>query len=114
MRFRYGRIAVLLIVLAIAILTGCSRFSGPTDAEVLKAVEDAGLLKGGSFTITSPLTIVERNSRDENGLWPFKLKMTLVMKMADGKPSDPKPNMVIVHIAKFKDPAGNVIWKAMW
>ncbi len=101
-------------IAVLVVLAGCSRLTGPTDAEALKAVDDAGLLKSDSYTITSPLAIVERFSRDENGLWPVKIGMTLVMKLPNGKLSDTKQNHVIVHIAKYKDVAGNVVWKAMW
>jgi hypothetical protein len=112
-----GRLFFIYLFVAIAALmlssTGCSRFQKPSDAEVLKAIDDSGILKGKAFTVTSPLVIVERGSRKKDGSWPVKVKMTLTMQMLDGKISEPRENTTWFRIFKSKDTAGNVAWKAM-
>lgn len=107
-------IVSMLIVLAVllAATAGCSRFLRPTDEEVLKAIDDSRLLKGQSFTITSPLLIVDRGSRDQYGFWRYKITMTLVMQSANGQMSEPKNNTITFKISRSKDSAGNVLWTA--
>jgi hypothetical protein len=111
-----GRMAIVtlifLITALIASTAGCSKFSQPSDAEVLKAIDDSGILKGESFTITSPLVIVERGKQNQDGSWPVRVKMTLTMHLPDGKTTEPKENATYFRIFKAKDSAGHNVWKA--
>jgi hypothetical protein len=111
-----GRMAVIYLLFLMTAMTmstaGCSRFSQPSDSEVLKAIDDSGILKSQAFTITSPLVIVERGNRNNDGSWPVKVKMTMTMSLPDGKTSEPKENSTYFRIFKVKDSAGHSVWKA--
>jgi hypothetical protein len=111
-----GKAAVILLSILVTALTmstsGCSKFSRPSDAEVLKAIDDSGLLRSQAFTITSPLVIVERGNQNQDGSWPVRVKMTMTMQLPDGKISEPKENAAYFRISKIKDSAGHSVWKA--
>lgn len=113
MRGRAAVVYSLFFVTAMIVSTAsCSRFSRPSDAEVLKAIDDSGILKSQSFTITSPLVIEERGNQNKDGSWPVRVKMTMTMHLADGKTSEPKENSAYFRIFKAKDSAGHSVWKA--
>jgi len=105
-------ITVLLLTLTMNGV-GCSRFFQPSDAEVLKAIDDSGVLKSNSFTITSPVVIVERLKRNNDGSWPVRVKMTIAIQMPNGKTSEPKENSTTFRISKSTDSAGRSVWKAV-
>ncbi len=111
-----GRVAVVSLIFLVATLTmttvSCSKGTRPTDAEVLKAIDDSGILKSQSFTITSPLEIVERGNQNKDGSWSVKVKMTITMRLPNGKISEPKENSAYFRIFKTKDSAGNSVWRA--
>ncbi len=113
MRNRITTISIaLLSILFLVLAVGCTTAARPSDAEVLKAIDDSGLLKGGSFTVTSPLTIVERGERKDDGSWPVKVKMTLTIKMEKGKIVGPKENTAMFRIYKGKNTSGGSVWMA--
>ncbi len=113
MRGRFAVVSLLFLATALTVITvGCSKFSRPSDAEVLKAIDDSGLLKSQSFTITSPLEIVERGKQNKDGSWPVRVKMTLTMQLANGTITEPKENSTYFRIFKAKDSAGHSVWKA--
>lgn len=105
-------ILLLLLTVTLIAAAGCSRFLRPTDAEALQAIEASGALKGPGFTVTSPLEIVDRGSRDDYGFWHYKVKMTLIMRKLDGGMSEPKQNTVTFKISRSKDSTGNTVWTA--
>ena len=114
MRVRVAFVSLLFLVTALIVSTaGCSKFSQPSDAEVLKAIDDSGVLKSESFTITSPLVIVERGKQNKDGSWTVRVKMTLTMHLQDGKTTEPKENATYFRIFKAKDSAGHSVWKAV-
>ncbi len=113
MRSRVAIVSLLFFVTAFTVLSvGCSKFSRPSDAEVLKAIDDSGILKSQSFTITSPLVIEERGNQNKDGSWPVRVKMTLTMKLANGTITEPKENSTYFRIFKAKDSGGHSVWKA--
>ena len=114
MRVRVAVVSLLFIVTALIVSTaGCSKFSQPSDAQILKAIDDSGVLKGKSFTITSPLVIMERGKQNKDGSWTVRVKMTLTMQLPDGKTSEPKENNTYFRIFKGKDSSGHSVWKAI-
>ena len=110
------KIKILSLLFLLAMMTmnsiGCSYFSRPSDEEVIKAINDSGVLNSKAFTITSPLTIVERKSRNKDGSWTFRVKMTMTMLLPNGTVSEPKENTTYFRIFKAKDGSGKDIWKA--
>jgi hypothetical protein len=111
MKARVAVVALLFLVTTLTVITaGCSR--QPSDAEVLKAIDDSGILKSQSFTVTSPLVIVERGNKNKDGSWTVRVKMTMTMKLPDGKISEPKENTAYFRIFKAKDSTGSSVWQA--
>jgi hypothetical protein len=105
--------SVLVLVVALSVnLLGCSKFSRPSDEVVIKAINDAGILKSQSFTITSPLVILERGDQNKDGSWTFRVKMTMTMTLPNGNISEPKENEAFFRIVKAKDGSGKSVWKA--
>jgi hypothetical protein len=104
----------LLFLLAVTAMNavGCSRLFRPSDEEVIKAINDSNILKSEAFTITSPLTVVERSSQNEDGSWTFRVKMTMTMRMLNGTVSGPKENITYFRVFKTKDGSGKKAWKA--
>lgn len=90
----------------------CSYFSRPADEEVLKAINDSGVLTSKAFTITSPLTVVERKGPNKDGSWTFRVKMTMTMLLPNGTTSKPKDNITYFRIFMAKDGSGKNVWKA--
>jgi hypothetical protein len=113
MRVMVAFVSLLLIVTALIVSTaGCSKYSRPSDAQILKAIDDSGVLKNESFTITSPLEIVERGNQNKDGSWTVRVKMTLTMHLQNGKTTEPKENSTYFRIFKAKDSSGHSVWKA--
>ncbi len=111
MRRRAAVAALLFLMTVVLVYTvGCA--SRPTDAEIIKAIDDSGILKSESFTITSPLTIIQRGKQKADGSGPVQVKMTLTMKLANGTVTEPKENDTWFRISKAKDTAGRSVWKA--
>jgi hypothetical protein len=110
---KYGRNVILvLLVLALAFnVMGCSRLIGPSDEEVIKAIEDSGLLKSGGFTVTPPIVIVEKGKREQDGAWPVKVRLKLTVKMTNGQTKHMDTTSQL-RIFKDKDLTGKTVWKA--
>lgn len=114
MRGKATRIfTVLFMTTLILSMAGCSRFSQPSDADVIKAIENSGILKSETFTITSPLVVLKRGDQKKDGSWPVTVKMTMVIKMPEGKILEPRENTTKFRIFKVKDNKGYSVWKAL-
>lgn len=114
MRGKEALVCIVLFMIALTIsLAGCSRGSRPSDAEALKAIEDSGILKGKSFTVSSPLEVDEWGKQQKDGSWPVNVKMTLIIQMPDGTTSQPKGNKAQFRIYRSTDRAGHAVWKAV-
>ncbi len=105
------KIISLLLIAAIFQVAGCTNLFGPSNEEVIKAINDSGLLKDGGFTITAPLKIVEKGKRAQDGSWPVKVKVTMNMVMPNGQTAT-RVTTPIFRIHKSKDSAGNTVWTA--
>jgi hypothetical protein len=101
-----------ILTILIIIVSGCSLFSGPTDAEALQAIEDSGILKSDSFSVMSPPVVVNKGRRDKDGYWPVRVKMTMIMQKPDGSKTEPKETTTTFKMRKVKDAAGRSVWKA--
>jgi hypothetical protein len=113
-RIKVFSAVVLSLVTVLSIFaSGCSQFSAPSDAEVLQAIEDSGILKSGSFSVTGPPVVVNRGGRDKDGYWPVSVKMTMIMQRPDGSKTEPKETTTTFRIRKVKDAAGKSVWKAI-
>ena len=113
-----NRIKMLSILLLIGVLVfnmlGCSKLFGPSDDEIIKAINDTGLFSGGveKFTLKSPIVVVDKGMFSSNGAWTVQAKLIYTYMMADGQETKPIEKIQTFRIAKSKDSSGNVIWKA--
>ncbi len=112
-------LGVLTLVLVVT-LAACTQHSSapppviaPTDAEVIKAITDSGVLSAKGFSVTEPVVIMERGQRNADGDWPVKVKLQITMKEPHGGTRH------LVSTPTFKiyqsiDGSGNKVWKAKW
>ena len=114
-----NRIKILSIVLTTSVLVlnmlGCSKLSGPSDEEIIKAINDTGLLSGGveKFTLKSPIVIVDKDLFSSNGAWTVKVKLTYTYTMSGGHETKPTERIQTFRISKSQDSSGNTVWKAV-
>jgi hypothetical protein len=111
-RRRMFSAVVLTLVTVLIIASGCSLFSSPSDEEVLRALEDSGILKSGSFSVVGTPVIVNKGSRGKDGFWPVSVKVTMIMQRPDGSNTEPKETTTTIRLKKVKDDAGKSSWKA--
>jgi hypothetical protein len=115
MRNRIKIVSLLLMISVLAFtMLGCSKLFGPSDDEIIKAINDTGLFSGGveKFTLKSPIVIVDKGMFSSNGAWTVKVKLTYTYTMAGGQETKPIEKIQTFRIAKSKDSSGNIIWKA--
>ncbi len=110
---KYGIKVIVVLLMAVLTFTamGCSRLFGPSDKDVIKAIQDGGFMKSGGFTVTSPIEIIEKGKKAPDGSWPVKVKLNLSVTMTDGqiKPMVTTPTFKLI---KVKDSTGKSVWKA--
>jgi hypothetical protein len=109
----FSTVVPSLLTVLIIIASGCSQFSAPSDAEALQAIEDSGILKSGTFSVTGSPVIVNKGGRDKDGYCPVSVKMTMIMRRPDGSKTEPKETTTTFRIRKAKDAAGKSVWKAI-
>jgi len=109
-----GIFAVLMLMLSASIWAGCTSNTQPSDEDIIKAIDDSGVMKraDGSITVVPPITIAQRGERNKDGSWPIKVKFTLTYKMGDGRTSAPTETTTSFRIVRAKDTAGKSVWKA--
>lgn len=115
---------ILMVALIVESVFGCSRLLGPSDTDIVKAVQNSDLFNTGFITLKSPVTILEKMSRGKDGAWPVKVKATvsykanreLSFKSDRQKKAEPvevtEEKTLIFKLHKVVDNAGNTIWKA--
>jgi hypothetical protein len=113
----HGVLIVLTLLLSAFIWSGCTRnsqLSEPSDADIMKAIDDSGIMKqaDGRFTVVPPATVVQKGQRNKDGSWPVKVKFTVTFKMADGRTSSPTETTTSFRVFRAKDDAGKSVWKA--
>ena len=90
---------------------GCWQLFGPSDEEILKAINDSDFIKSGGFTVTAPVVILEKGKKDANGFLPVKVKLSLSIPMDNGEAKKIEPTPIF-KMMKAKDTQGKSIWKA--
>ncbi len=111
MKYSIRTISLLLIIAVAFLGAGCSNFSGPSDDDVIKAIDESGILKGAGFTVAAPIVVVEKGKRSKDGTWPVKIKLTMTMDMGNGKTTT-RVTTPIFSIHKSTDSAGKTVWTA--
>jgi hypothetical protein len=113
-RMNVVSIALLLIMFALN-ASGCSKLYGPSDEEIIKAINDTGLFSGGveKFTLTAPIVILDKGLFSSEGAWPVKVKMIYTYTMTSGHETKPTEKIQSFRIIKSKDSSGNPVWIAI-
>ena len=111
MRREFKLFAVLLLFAFAINGAACSRLFGPSDKEVIQAINDSGLVKSESFTLTAPIEIVEKGAKGPDGSWPVTVKLTLNTKMINGSTKQLVTTPTF-RIYKTKDASGKTVWAA--
>ncbi len=108
--------AFLVLVLAVLAFgfTGCSKLFGPSDEEAIAAIKENRYLKSGVgiFVLQSPVEILEKGSRNKDGSWPVKVKLSFSHTGNDGKVSPPVERTITFDLRKTKDSSGKAVWEA--
>lgn len=112
-RLRMVVFSILLLTVVFNI-SGCSKLFGPSDEEVIQAINNTGLFSGGveKFSLKSPIQIVDRGWRNGDGSWPVTVKMTVAYTLIGGKESPPKEKTSMFKFYKSKDSSGKITWIA--
>ena len=110
---KYGlKVIVLLLLIAVTFQgAGCANLFGPSDEEVIKAINDSGILNNSGFTVAAPIEVLEKGKQGKDGSWPVKIKLTLTLKMDNGQTST-RVTTPLFTIHKSKDSAGKTVWTA--
>jgi len=102
-------ITALLIAAVLVSVLGCAK--EPSDEEALRAIDESGILKQSGFTVTAPVTVVEKGRMQDDGSWLVKVKLTIATKMMDGQERTMEK---MAEFKIFRSPAriGPSAWKA--
>jgi hypothetical protein len=103
--------AFLLFMVSVFSFSGCSKLSGPSDAEVIRAVSESEFFTHG-ITLQPPTVIMEKNGRNKDGSWPVTVKVKFTYDIGNGQVSAPVEKVLVFYLRKAKDSAGKDIWKA--
>jgi hypothetical protein len=95
-------------------LSGCSKLFGPSDQDVIKAINESEFFKGGvdGQTLQLPIVILEKGGRNTDGTWLVKVKVTFTYYENKDKISAPMNKTLVYKMYKDKDSTGHTIWKA--
>ncbi len=104
----------LFMAMVVLNSAGCSKMFGPSDEDVLKAINDSGILKHPGFTATTPVTVLEKGGKRADGAYPVKVKFMVSFTMVKDGVSTPKEMEVqpTFLILKSKDSTGKTVWTA--
>jgi hypothetical protein len=100
---------VVLLLMVSAFGSGCSKLFGPSDAEVINAIDESGVLKG--VTLQSPIVILEKRSLKRD-VWAVKVNVVFTYETAKGQVSAPSNRTPTFYVSKAKDSTGHAVWKA--
>lgn len=104
----------LLLLAGVFSVSSCAKLFGPSDQEVVQAINNTGLFSGGveKFSLKSPIQIVDRGSKNADDSWPVTVKMTLTFTPTGGKESKPMEKTSVFKLYKSKDSSGKITWTA--
>jgi hypothetical protein len=103
-------LAFLLLMVSAFSFSGCSKLSGPSDAEAIKAISENEFF-AHEVTLQPPVVVMDKGSRTKNGDWPVTVKVKFTFATKDGV-SAPVEKTLVFNLRKAKDSAGKDTWKA--
>ena len=101
--------AFLLLIVSALSFSGCSKLFGPSDAEVIKAINESEVFK--DLTLQSPIVILEKGERNKDGAWPVKVKVIFTYEIKNKQISAPVEKTPVYNLYKAKDSTGHSVWK---
>jgi hypothetical protein len=102
-------VTFLLLIVSAFSFSGCSRLSGPSDAEVIKALNESGAFK--DLTMHSPIVVLKKNGPRKDGSWQVTVKIKFSYEIKDKKMSPIVEKTPVYDLVKSKDNAGHTVWK---
>ncbi len=102
-------VTFLLLMVSAFSISGCSKLFGPSDAEVIKAINESGLFK--DYAMQSPITVLEKHASKDN-TWAVKVNVVFTYETTKGHSSPPMKRTLTFYMSKAKDSTGHSVWKA--
>jgi hypothetical protein len=100
--------AFLLLMVSVINFSGCSKLSGPSDAEVIKALNESGAFTG--FNMQAPVVVLEKHKL-KDGSWSVKVKIKITYEIANKQMYAPAEKTPVYNLYKTKDDKGHTVWK---
>jgi hypothetical protein len=101
--------AFLLFIVSLFSLSGCSKLSGPSDADVIKALNESGAFK--DLIMNAPIVVLKKNGPAKDGSWRVEVKIKFSYEIKDKQMSPVVEKMPVYYLVKSKDNAGHTMWK---
>jgi hypothetical protein len=102
-------VTFLLFIVSAMSLAGCQRLSGPSDADVIKALNESGAFK--DLTMHAPIEVIKKEGPRKDGSWQVQVKIKISYEIKDKKMSPIMEKTPIYFLVKSKDNAGHTVWK---
>ncbi len=102
-------VAFLLLIVAVFSFSGCSKLFGPSDAEVIKAINESGALK--DLTMQAPIVVLKKDGPNKDGSWTVQVKAIFSYEIGNKQMSAPVEKTPVYNLVKSKDDKGHTVWK---
>ncbi len=103
-------VAFLLLMASVFSLLSCSKLFGPSDADVIKAINESGALK--DLAMQSPIVVLKKDG-NKDGSWNVIVKVKFTYDIGNGQVSAAVEKTPVFNLRKVKDSAGKDTWKAV-
>jgi hypothetical protein len=104
--------ALLLFMVFLLICSGCSKLSGPSDTEVIKALNESGALK--DLSLTEPVVVLKKIGPAKDGSWRVEVKLKFTYEVKDKQMSPVLEKVPVYYLIKSKDNTGHTVWKVKY
>lgn len=98
------KLSILFLIMLLLSFGGCSNYSGPSDAEVKKIIEQS--IVDNQSKLTSPVEIIDKGKRNQKDSWYFIARTSYKHSVYGDSTRES-----IYYIVKAKDKTGKFIWK---
>jgi hypothetical protein len=101
--FKVKSVLLLIIIFSLNFYS-CSNYSGPSDAEVKKIIEES--IAANKSTLKSPIEILDKGKRKQKDSWYFMARTSYKHSIYGDTTRES-----MYYIYKVKDKTGKYIWK---
>jgi hypothetical protein len=105
-------VTFLLFLVSTFSLSGCSKLSGPSDADAIKAINESGAFK--DLVMQSPIVVLQKDGPNKDGSWNVKVKINFSYEIKDKQMSPPVEKTPVYNLIKLKDNTGHTVWKVKY